>query len=126
MRILTIRFPPVPIITLGLFAKGTLKYTVKYLTASKDSLQMTLEGDLKASVEVIKGPGSFNKVYAGADGTIISATGSATVTKNDVIKGFNFSGTTVNTWVEAKIKVPIVGQKTLWKKTYKFFDTWSI
>ena len=53
MRILTFRFPPVPTINLGLIARGTLKYNVKYATASKDSLQLSLEGDLKASVEVL-------------------------------------------------------------------------
>ena len=118
-KILNFRFPPVSVITLGLYVSGTLQCTVKYATDSKDSLQMTLTGDLKAGVKVINGPGSLYKIYTGAEGTLISTSGYATVTKNDVIKGFKFSGTEVNTWVEVK-----AFWKKLWRKTYKITEAW--
>ena len=120
VRIFNSRFPPVPMITLGIIAEGSLNYTVKYTTDSKDSLQLYLSGDLKASAEVVSWPGGFTTISTGAEGTIISASGYATVTKNDIIKGFNFYGTAINTWVQAK-----AGQKILWKYSYKLFDSWS-
>ena len=120
VRIFNSRFPPVPMITLGIIAEGTLNYTVKYTTDSKDSLQLYLSGDLKASAEVVSWPGGFTTISTGAEGTIISASGYATVTKNDIIKGFKFIGTAVNTWVQAK-----AGQKILWKYSYKLYDSWS-
>ena len=107
-------------ITLGIIAEGTLNYSVKYATDSKDSLQLYLSGELKASSEVVSWPGGFTTISTGAEGTIISASGYATVTKNDITKGFNFYGTAVNTWVQAK-----AGQKILWKYSYKLFDSWS-
>ena len=119
VKLLNFRFPPVPIITLGLYASGTLQYTVKYATDSKDSLQLSLSVDLKASVEVVKGLGGLAKIISGAEGTLISSSGYATVTKNDVIKGFKFSGTEFNTWAEAK-----VFWKKLWRHNYKITDAW--
>ena len=124
VRIFTFRFPQIPTITLGLIAQGSLNYTVKYASASKDSLQMTLTGDLKAGVEVVSGPGAKAKIFSGAEGTLISSSGYATVTKNDIVKGFEFGGTGVNAWVEARIKIPFSGEKTLWKQTIKLFNPW--
>ena len=125
MRILTFRFPPMPTITLGLIVKGSLSYTIKYASASKDSLQMTLTGDLKAGIEVVSGPGGMSKILTGAEGTLISSSGYATVTKNDIYKGFKFSGTKVYAWVEARAKIPSGGEKTLWKETINFSTWWS-
>ena len=82
VRIFTFRFPQIPTITLGLIAQGSLNYTVKYASASKDSLQMTLTGDLKAGVEVVSGPGAKAKIFSGGEGTLISTSGYAMVTKN--------------------------------------------
>ena len=124
VRIFTFRFPQMPTITLGLIAQGSLSYTVKYASASKDSLQMALTGDLKAGVEVVSGPGAKAKIFSGAEGTLISSSGYATVTKNDIVKGFEFGGTGVNAWVEARIKIPFSGEKTLWKQTIKLFNPW--
>ena len=108
-----------------MYASGSLKYTVKYATSSKDSLQLSLEGDLKASIEIVNGPKSpIVKFNAGGDGTLISTSGYAMVTKNDIVKGFKSYGTTVNSWVELKrIAMPI--EKTIWKKTHKLIDNWS-
>lgn len=123
-RIFTSRFPLVPTVTLGIIANGSLECSVKYANDSKDSLQMSLSGDLKSIVEVISGPDGIAKIFAGADGTIISASGFATVTKNDVIQEFKFYGTTVSTWVEAWYKIPVIGDKILWGKTFKLFNSW--
>ena len=125
MRILTFRFPLMPTITLGLIAKGSLSYTIKYASASKDSLQMTLTGDLKAGIEVVSGPGGMSKILAGAEGTFLSSSGYATVTKNGIFRGFKFSGTKVFAWVEARAKIPSGGEKTLWKETIDFSTWWS-
>ena len=125
MKLLNFRFPPFIYVTLGLFVSGSLQYTVKYPTPSKDSLYLSLEGDLKASIEYLSIPyGPGIKLYAGGDGTLISTSGYAMVTKNDIVKGFKSYGTTVNSWVEIKrIAMPI--EKTIWKKTHKLIDNWS-
>ena len=120
IKILTYRFPPLPSVTVGIYASGDLHYSVKYASDSKDSLELSLSGDLKAGSEVIGVTTDMTKMTAGASGNLISVSGTATVTKNDIIKGFKFYGTTVNTWVEAK-----VGLTQLWKKSYKLFDNWS-
>ena len=85
---------------------------------------MTLTGDLKAGIEVVSGPGAKAKIFSGAEGTLISSSGYATVTKNDIVKGFEFGGTGVNAWVEARVKIPFAGEKTLWKQTIKLFNPW--
>ena len=126
IRIFTFRFPQMPTITLGLIAQGSLSYTVKYASASKDSLQITLTGDLKAGVEVVSGPGKTAKIYTGAEGTLISSSCYATVTKNDIVKRLEFYGSGIDLWVEARAKIPFIGEKKLWKKTMNFNNQgWS-
>ena len=125
MKLLNFRFPPFVYVTLGLFVSGSLQYNVKYPTPSKDSLYLSLEGDLKASIEIVNGPKSpIVKFNAGGDGTLISTSGYAMVTKNDIVKGFKSYGTTINSWVVAK-RVAMFIEKTVWKKTYDFIDNWS-
>ena len=119
-KILTYKFPQMPSIIIGIYASGNLHYSVKYATASKDSLELSLSGDLKASAEVISVSTDMTKIIAGANGNLISASGTTTVTKKDINKGFRFSATTVKTWVEGK-----VGLTTLFKKEFKICDSWN-
>ena len=63
-RIFNFRFPREPHLILGLIAEGSLQYSVKYATDSKDSLQISLSGDLKASVEVVSWPAGYTTMSA--------------------------------------------------------------
>ena len=81
-----------PHLILGLVAEGSFQYSVKYANDAKDSLKLSLEGELKANVEVVSKQGLYTKVSAKGKGTIISVSGYAIVTKNDVIKEFQFAG----------------------------------
>lgn len=120
IKLISFRFPPIPTIGLNLYASGSLQYSVKYATSSKDSLKLSLSGKLIPIVEIATFPGSFVKVTAKADGVLIDSSGDATVTKSGITKGFKFYGTIVNTWIEGKSGViPIT------KKKYKLFDAWS-
>ena len=124
-RIFNFRFPREPHLILGLIAEGSLQYSVKYATDSKDSLQISLSGDLKASVEVVSWPAGYTTMSARAKGTLISVSGYAIVTKNDVINEFKFSGTEIKTQVEAKIRSPLMVERILWTETCSLFDSWS-
>ena len=124
-RIFNFRCPREPNLILGLIAEGSLQYSVKYATDSKDSLKISLEGNLKARVEVVSNQGRYTQVHAKTQGTIISVSGYATVTKNDVIKEFKFSGTEIKTQVEAKIRSPLMVERILWTETCSLFDSWS-
>ena len=77
---------------MDIYCGGTLSYTIRYLDDSRQKLQMSLFGDLVASAELASGS-TYSKVLA--DGTLISASGYATVTSSGITKGFNFSGTPV-------------------------------
>ena len=119
-KILTYKFPQMPSIIIGIYASGNLHYSVKYATASKDSLELSLSGDLKAEAEVISVSTDMTKIIAGASGNLISVSGTTTISKKDINKGFRFSATTVKTWVEGK-----VGLTTLFKKEFKICDSWN-
>ena len=100
--------------------------SVKFTTILKTSLQMTLSGSITASAEIAAGILDFAKAAAGAEGTVVSATGYATVTNSGVSKGYSISGGKIETYVEAYVNVPFIGKKTLWNKRYKVFDGWTM
>ena len=103
-----------------------MQYSVKYATDSKDSLKISLEGNLKARVEVVSNQGRYTQVHAKTQGTIISVSGYATVTKNDVIKEFKFSGTEIKTELLKDMMIPpFAVYREIWRVTYKLFDNWS-
>jgi len=125
-RIFNFRCPREPNLILGLIAEGSLQYSVKYATDSKDSLKISLEGNLKARVEVVSNQGRYTQVHAKTQGTIISVSGYATVTKNDVIKEFKFSGTEIKTELLKDMMIPpFAVYREIWRVTYKLFDNWS-
>ena len=84
--------------TLDIYAKGTLSYTVKYQNDSKNRLQLWLTGDLEASAEIVSLPDYSARVNCW--GTLISASGLATITNSGISKGFNFSGTPVSALID--------------------------
>ena len=118
-------FPPFPAISLNIYAGGSLGFSVKFTNVGKTSLQLTLSGSLTASAEVALGAGDFAKVAAGAKGTIINASGSATVTSSGVTKSFSISGGKIEAYVTAYIKIPFIGKKKLWDKSCTIFNGWS-
>ena len=118
-------FPPFPAISLNIYAGGSLGFSVKFTNVGKTSLQLTLSGSLTASAEVALGAGDFAKVAAGAKGTIINASGSATVTNSGVTKSFSISGGKIEAYVTAYIKIPFIGKKKLWDKSCTIFNGWS-
>ena len=118
-------FPPFPAISLNIYAGGSLGFSVKFTNVGKTSLQLTLSGSLTASAEVALGAGDFAKVAAGAKGTIINASGSATVTSSGVTKSFSISGGKIEAYVTAYVKIPFIGKKKLWDKSCTIFNGWS-
>ena len=124
-KIFQFPFPPFPLIGLNVYAGGSLGVNVKFTNAQKTSLQLGLSGSLTATVEIAFGAGDFAKVAAGAKGTIINATGFATITGGSVTKGYTLSGGKIEVYVTAYVKIPFIGQKTLWDKSCTIFDGWS-
>ena len=118
-------FPPFPAISLNIYAGGSLGFSVKFTNVGKTSLQLSLSGSLTASAEVALGAGDFAKVAAGAKGTIINASGSATVTSSGVTKSFSISGGKIEAYVTAYVKIPFIGKKKLWDKSCTIFNGWS-
>ena len=79
-----------------------------------------MKGELKASFKVLSSQGPTTKMSAGGDGTVIIGSGVATVTKRNIIsKDFKFSGTAVNSWVEASIN-----DEPIWRKSYQIIRAW--
>ena len=70
------------------------------------------------------GAGDFAKVAAGAKGTIINASGSATVTNSGVTKSFSISGGKIEAYVTAYVKIPKKKKKKLWDKSCTIFNGW--
>ena len=95
---------------MDIYCGGTLSYTIKYLDDARTRLQMSLFGDLETSAELVSGS-SYSKVRA--DGTLISASGYATVTSSGIVKGFNFSGTPVYIFKDGDI-------------VYEIFENWLL
>ena len=124
-RIFTFKFPPFPLIGLNVYAGGTLNIFVKFTTVQKTTLQLGLGGSLNAAVEIAFGAGDFAKVAAGVKGTLISASGYATITGGSVTKGYRLSGGKIEVYVTAYIKIPFIGKKKLWDKSYTVFNGWS-
>ena len=124
-RIFTFKFPPFPLIGLNVYAGGTLNIFVKFTTVQKTTLQLGLGGSLNAAVEIAFGAGDFAKVAAGVKGTLISASGYATITGGSVTKGYRLSGGKIEVYVTAYVKIPFIGKKKLWDKSYTVFNGWS-
>ena len=124
-RIFTFKFPPFPLIGLNVYAGGTLNIFVKFTTVQKTTLQLGLGGSLNAAVEIAFGAGDFAKVAAGVKGTLINASGYATITGGSVTKGYRLSGGKIEVYVTAYVKIPFIGKKKLWDKSYTVFNGWS-
>lgn len=113
-------FPPVPAISLGVYAGGSLGISIHFTTSQKTTLKLSLSGSLTASAEIKAGWDKVLSLSAGADGTIIKATGYATVTGGSVSKGYSISGGKIVCYVKAKL----LG-KQVWKKSHTLFNGWS-
>ena len=120
IRVFSFRFPPFPLIGLNVYAKGSLGFSVKFTTILKTSLQMTLNGGVGVDAEVNFGAGKFASVSAGAEGTILSASGYATITNSGISKGYRLSGGRIEVYVEAYALFFKV-----WSKSWKVFDGWT-
>ena len=120
IKVFSFRFPPVPIIGISLYARGSLGFSIKFTTILKTSLQMTLNGEVGVDAEVSIGLGGLASVSAGADGTLISASGYATVTNSGISKGYRIAGGRIEVYAKAKLF-----WKTLWSHSWKVFDGWS-
>ena len=81
---------------------------------------MTLSGSITASAEIAAGILDFAKAAAGAEGTVVSATGYATVTNSGISKGYRIAGGRIEVYAKAKLFF-----KTLWSHSWKVFDGWS-
>ena len=120
IKIFSFKFPPVPLIGISIYARGSLGFTVKFTTILKTSLQMTLTGEIGVQAEISVGLGGLASLSAGADGTLVSASGYATITNSGISKGYRISGGRIEVYVKAT-----AFWHTLWKKSWKLFDGWS-
>ena len=124
-KIFAFKFPPCPLIGLNVYASGNLNAYVKFTTVQKTSLQLGLGGSLNAAVEIAFGAGSFAKVAAGAEGTLINASGYATITGGSVTRGYKLSRGKIKVYVTAYVKVPFRGKIKLWDRDCTIFNGWS-
>ena len=120
IQVFRFTFPPFPVISLGVYAGGSLSFSIRFTTVDKTSLTLTLSGSITATAEIKAGWDKLMSFSAGAEGTIISASGYATVTKSGVSKGYKISGGKIVCYVVAKI----FGKK-VWKKSHTLFNGWS-
>ena len=114
-------FPPFPIISLGVYAGGSLSFSVYFTTVDQTTLRLFLSGSITATAEIKAGWDALLSFSAGAEGTLIAASGFASITKNVVTKNYSLSGGKIVCYVVARA----LGFK-VWKKEYTLFKGWSV
>ena len=112
-------FPLVPAITLGVYAGGSISFSVSWASTDK-ILRMSASGSLTASAEIKAGWDPVLSLSAGATGTIINVTGSANASSSGVNRGVSISGGQIGVYVVAK-----AGGKQVWRKDHTLFGGWS-
>ena len=74
---------------------GSFQYSVKFDSALKESLKLSLSGKLVNLVELANSISPIIKLSVTSDGTLIGASGDAIVSKSGIEKQFKFYGTVI-------------------------------
>jgi len=118
-EIFTIPFPPFPAISLGIYAGGSLDSSIS-TDLTTNTVKISLTGTLTASAEVKAGADKLLSFSGGAEGTVISASGFVTISKDGVTPGFKISGGKVDAYVVARALT-----KEVWKHSLTIFEGWQ-
>ena len=113
-------FPPVPAISLGVIAGGSLTFSVSYATSERNVLKLNLEGSLTVSAEVALGCG-IAKLAAGAQGTLISFEGEVKVSKNSFQKKYSASAGKIICYAAAEAL-----WIEIWRHEVTLFNGWTL
>ena len=117
-EIFTFPFPPFPIISLGIYAGGSLDCSVS-VDFSKNELKLSISGSLTASAEIKAGSDKLLSFSAGAEGTVISASGFVTISNGRLTPGYKISGGKIVAYVVARALT-----KEVWKLSHTVYDGW--
>ena len=102
---------------MAVYAGGSLGISI---TVTKGQVVLALSGSLTASAEVKAGVDQVLSFSAGAEGTVLSLSGSATITKAVIKPGYGISGGKIEVYVVARLS-----GKEVWKKSHTLFNGWS-
>ena len=119
VQVFQFNFPPFPIISLGVYAGGSLTISVQFTSNTKTTLKLSLSGSLTATAEIKAGWDPVLSFAAGATGTIVKASGYAQISGSSVSKGYSVGGGQIVVYVVAKA----AGQQ-VWKKDHTLFNGW--
>ena len=113
-------FPPVPAISLGIIAGGSLTLSVSYAISDRNVLKLNLEGELTVSAEAALG-GGIAKLAVGAKGSLINFEGEVKVSKNSFQKKYSASAGKITCyaasealWIE------------IWRHELTLFSGWTL
>ena len=124
IRIFKINFPPFPAIHFDVYAGANLDFTVKATNVKKTSLKLTLTGSITVRAQIAAGSEKFVSLAAGVKGTIIKASGSATISSSGISKEYSISGGQIVVYAKGTAKIPFIGNKTFLDKSCVVFDGW--
>ncbi len=124
IKIFQFNFPPFPAIYFAVYGGASLEFSVKFTTVQKTSLKMSLSGSVTVSAEVALGSDQFFKLSAGVEGTIIRASGSATISNSGVTKAYSIGGGKIVAYARGHLKVPIAGDITFLDAKHTLFEGW--
>ena len=117
-QIFSFPFPPFPAITLGIYAGGSLDTSVT-VNFSQVNIKFALTGTLTASAEIKAGFDKALSFSAGAEGTVISASGFVEHSMGGFKPGYKISGGKIVAYVVARA----LGQE-VWKLTHTVCGGW--
>ena len=119
VKLFSYRFPPFPVIYLAVYGGGSIGFSVSY-TSGNSQLKLSVSGSLTATAEIGAGSDKVLRFAAGATGTILSASGYASVSRSGVSRGFSISGGRIEVYVVAS-----AFGKQVWRKSAVVFNGWS-
>ena len=117
-QIFSFPFPPFPAITLAIYAGGSIDTSVT-VNFSQVNIKFELTGTLTASAEIKAGLDKALSFSAGAEGTVISASGFVEHSMGGFKPGYKISGGKIVAYVVARA----LG-KEVWKLTHTVFGGW--
>ena len=117
-QIFSFPFPPFPAITLAIYAGGSIDTSVT-VNFSQVNIKFELTGTLTASAEIKAGLDKALSFSAGAEGTVISASGFVEHSMGGFKPGYKISGGKIVAYVVARA----LG-KEVWKLTHTIFGGW--
>ena len=110
-------FPAFPLVSINAKAKGTISWAVSVTSGSGSSVKLSasLGGKISLCCEVKAGWDAIVSFSGGVEGTIVNASGSATIQNKKVTKNFSISGGKIVIYLDRSVfkKKKRVAEKTL-------------